>query len=179
MVTLESMSGYHTLHHLKCLRFAFTLFVSSEAAFFGGIFWAYLDAALSPRVDVGITWVPIGILPINPIGIPLFNTVVLLTRSVTLTWAHIEVLSKGNAIPGCVLTLRLGACFLIAQWVEYSTATFSIADGVYGSVFYFRTGFHGLHVLVGLLFVRVASILVYKGYLTRVRCISIEVATLY
>jgi cytochrome c oxidase subunit 3 len=59
------------------------------------------------------------------------------------------LLLKRNAIPGLVMTVTLALVFEVAQYLEYSEATFSIRDGVYGRVFYFGTGFHGLHVMLG------------------------------
>lgn len=50
------------------------------------------------------------------------------------------------------VTVSLGVYFLIMQWLEYSEAQFSIADGVYGSTFFIATGFHGIHVTVGTIF---------------------------
>ena len=77
---------------------------------------------------------------------------VLLRSGVTLTWSHIALLSKGSAVPGLIMTVGFAFMFEIAQYVEYSEATFSIRDGVFGSVFYFGTGFHGLHVIFGYVF---------------------------
>jgi len=64
--------------------------------FFFGIFWAFFDRALSPPVDLGIEWRPEGVNPVNPLGIPLINTILLLRRRVSVTWAHERVLSKEN-----------------------------------------------------------------------------------
>lgn len=49
-------------------------------------------------------------------------------------------------------TVMLGVYFLYLQWVEYRETSFSIADGVYGTTFFIRTGFHGMHVIVGTTF---------------------------
>lgn len=57
-----------------------------------------------------------------------------------------------------VITVLLGVYFLFMQYEEYSESSFSIRDGVYGSTFFVRTGFHGIHVIVG------ASILLYSLY---------------
>lgn len=178
-ITLERLAGKHTFQIIEAIKFTFSLFLFREAMFFFGIFWAFFDAALSPRIEIGGEWVPIGIAPVRPYGIPLFNTVVLLRRRVTLTWAHRCLMSKENAAPGCTLTLGLGVCFLAAQYVEYKTSSFSISDGIYGRVFYFATGFHGLHVLFGWVFVAVATYLYCNGYLSSVHCHRFDCATVY
>jgi heme/copper-type cytochrome/quinol oxidase subunit 3 len=54
-----------------------------------------------------------------------------------------------------IVTLTLAILFILTQVYEYKHAPFSISDGVYGSVFYILTGFHGLHVIVGTLFILV------------------------
>jgi len=58
----------------------------------------------------------------------------------------------------------MGILFLFFQGVEYSHTTFSIADRVYGSVFFVATGFHGLHVLVGTVFLIVCAIRIWEGH---------------
>jgi cytochrome c oxidase subunit 3 len=54
-----------------------------------------------------------------------------------------------------VYTVILAVIFTTLQGVEYSVSSFTISDGVFGSCFYFATGFHGLHVLIGTIFIAV------------------------
>lgn len=147
----ESLIGYHT-HKLEIsLRVAILLFILSEVFFFVSFFWAFYDASLSPTVETGIVWPPKGIAPLSVYSVPLLNTVILLSRGVTVTWAHHALIN--NYFNKTVIRLRftviLGVYFLVIQWVEYAEAQFRIADGVYGRTFFIATGFHGMHVLVG------------------------------
>jgi len=178
-VILESDAGNHSRHMADAMRFAFSLFVLREAIFFFGIFWAFFDSALSPTLEIGGVWPPVGIVPINPFGIPLFNTVVLLRRGVTLTWSHYSLLRKEDAKPGLVLTVLLSFLFEGAQYVEYREATFRIRDGIFGRCFYFGTGFHGLHVIFGHIFLLFNLYRVHQCHFTRRRHISFECAVVY
>jgi cytochrome c oxidase subunit 3 len=82
-------------------------------------------------------------------------------------------------LTNCLLdtTIILGAFFLLLQYLEYSTAPFSISDSVYGSVFFMLTGFHGFHVFVGLLFLLVAKLRLIMGALHTDDHISFELAS--
>jgi len=94
---------------------------------------------------------PIGVEVLDPYGIPLLNTVLLLSSGVTVTWRH-HSLGSGEysaAANGIFLSILLGVIFLICQFVEYNNAVFSMSDGVFGSNFFALTGFHGFHVTVG------------------------------
>ena len=57
---------------------------------------------------------------------------------------------------GLIYTILLAVIFTGLQGVEYTVSSFTISDGVFGSCFYFGTGFHGLHVIIGTIFLSVA-----------------------
>ncbi len=130
------------------------LFILSEVFFFVSFFWAFYDASLVPNVELGIVWPPKGIVPLAVYSVPLLNTVILLTRGITVTWAHHSLINNFffKSIISLFITVCLGVYFLYMQYLEYSEAQFAISDGVYGRTFFIATGFHGIHVIVGTLF---------------------------
>ena len=103
---------------------------------------------------MGRLWPPFGIQVFNPFQVPLLNTIVLVSSGIRVTWAH-HSLMAGNftqTTQGLRLTVILGVYFTMLQGLEYYEARFTFADRVYGSTFFIATGFHGLHVLVGTIF---------------------------
>nr|QCS25355.1 cytochrome c oxidase subunit III [Cyclophorus martensianus] len=149
-----TFQGHHSSLVMNGLRWGMILFITSEVCFFFAFFWAYFHSSLAPTVEVGACWPPVGILPLNPFEVPLLNTGVLLSSGVTVTWAH-HSLMAGNFKAGCqslFMTVVLGFYFTFLQGGEYLEASFTIADGSYGSTFFVATGFHGLHVLIGSFF---------------------------
>ena len=128
--------------------------------FFLRFFWAFFHRRLSPNVDIGRLWPPFGIKVFNPFQVPLLNTIVLVSSGIRVTWAH-HSLIEGNffqTTQGLIITVLLGLYFTILQGLEYFEARFTFADRVYGSTFFIATGFHGLHVIVGTLFLIVILI---------------------
>lgn len=90
--------------------------------------------------------------------VPLLNTGVLLRSGATVTWSHMCIL-EDDRIGGQIAlwaTVGLGAYFTFLQAFEYKIAAFTIADNVYGRTFYVATGFHGLHVIIGTVFLAVS-----------------------
>ena len=98
-----------------------------------------------------------GIEAINPFELPLLNTVILLSSGVTVTYAHHSLIqgNRSGSLYGLLFTIVLAVIFTGFQGVEYSVSSFTISDGAYGSCFYFGTGFHGLHVMIGTAFLAV------------------------
>jgi cytochrome c oxidase subunit 3 len=86
--------------------------------------------------------------------LPLLNTVILLSSGVSVTWAHHSLIqgNRAGVLYGAFFTIVLAIIFTLFQGVEYSVSSFTISDGVFGSCFYFSTGFHGLHVMIGTAF---------------------------
>lgn len=177
----ERIVGYHT-HKLEVsLRIGFLLFILSEVFFFVSFFWAFYDASLSPTIELGLTWPPKGISPLSVYSVPLLNTVILLTRGITVTWAHHSIINNffNKSVLSLLFTILLGVYFLLMQWVEYNETSFSFADGVYGSTFFLATGFHGIHVLVGTTFLFYVFILLLNSKLLYNHHFSFEAAAWY
>ena len=157
-VTRErTFQGLHTLDVANGIRWGIILFITSEVFFFISFFWSFFHRRLSPSIELGIAWPPVGITTFNPIQIPLLNTIILISSGLTITWAHHRLIENNfNQITqGLTITIILGLYFTILQAYEYLEAPFTIADSVYGSCFFIATGFHGLHVIIGTTFLTV------------------------
>nr|AIY62119.1 cytochrome c oxidase subunit 3 [Termitogeton planus]URH16611.1 cytochrome c oxidase subunit III [Termitogeton planus] len=146
--------GLHTKTVTTGLRWGMILFITSEVLFFVSFFWAFFHSSLSPTIELGSTWPPTGIKPFNPLQIPLLNTAILLGSGVTVTWAHHSLMENkfNQTMQGLFFTVMLGMYFTALQAYEYIEAPFTIADSAYGSTFFMATGFHGLHVIIGTVF---------------------------
>ncbi|MBV9735262.1 MAG: cytochrome c oxidase subunit 3 [Acidisphaera sp.] len=177
--------GLHTPVVRLGLRYGMTLFIASEVMFFVGFFWAYFNYALFPENVSGAThlmWPPEGIHTFDPFHIPFLNTLILLLSGTTVTWAHhclIEGDRKGM-LTGLGLTIILGLSFTSFQALEYSQAPFHFSGGgVYPSVFFLATGFHGFHVIVGTCFLIVCFFRARAGQFTPQRHFGFEAAAWY
>ena len=134
--------GHHTLAVQRGLNLGVGLFIVSEALFFLAIFWTFFHSALSPAVELGAMWPPMGIEAIDPFELPLINTVLLLASGFTVTYAHHFLINgkRSKALYGLLYTIILATIFTALQGVEYSVSSFTISDGAFGSCFYFGTG---------------------------------------
>ncbi len=160
--------GNHTLAVQKGLNLGVILFIVSEALFFLGIFWAFFHSALTPTIELGAQWPPIGIEPVNPFELPLLNTVILLSSGATITYAHHSLIygERKGALYGSIATVLLAVIFTIFQGIEYNVSSFTISDGAFGTCFFFGTGFHGFHVIIGTIFLAVGLWRIYDYHLT-------------
>ncbi len=173
--------GNHTLAVQRGLNMGVALFILSEALFFLGIFWAYFHSSLSPTIEMGAHWPPMGIEAINPFELPALNTVILLSSGVTITYAHHSLIqgNRSGAIYGTLVTIILAVIFTAFQAVEYSVSSFTISDGTYGTCFYFGTGFHGIHVMIGTAFIAVGLWRILAYHLTDNHHLGFEASILY
>jgi cytochrome c oxidase subunit 3 len=173
--------GNHTLAVQKGLNLGVILFIVSEGMFFIAIFWAFFHSALTPTVELGSQWPPMGIEPVNPFELPLLNTVILLSSGATITYAHHSLIrgERKGAIYGSIFTVLLAVIFTFFQGVEYSVSSFTISDGVFGTCFFFGTGFHGLHVIIGTIFLSVGLWRILAYHLTDHHHLGYEAGILY
>ena len=149
--------GKHTDSVETGLRQGILIFIVSEAFLFFAFFWAYFHSSLRPNIEVGAAWPPVSVLPINPYEVPLLNTTILLSSGASITWAHISLLNSKwlEAHVRFAITVGFGTLFTVIQLIEYKYRTFTISDSVFGRIFFLATGFHGFHVIIGTIFIRV------------------------
>ncbi len=128
------------------------VWLSSELMFFAGLFAAYFTLRAAAA-----TWPPGGVdLSTARTGVA---TLVLVASSGTMHLAvrRSEHGDRVGAIRALLITAALGLVFLGNQAYEYANASFHVDSHAYGSIFYLMTGFHGLHVLGGIVFMLVTA----------------------
>lgn len=132
--------------------------------------------AVWPSAAAGATASPAHIVEpfktVGPFWLPTINTALLLTSGVTLTIAHhaLQANKRARCISFMWMTVILGVIFLFVQGYEYhhlyNDYNLKLNSGVFGSTFYMLTGFHGFHVLVGMLMLFFITIRLMKGDFT-------------
>jgi len=177
----RAFQGLHTQIVQKGLQWGIILFIVSEICFFFSFFWAFFHRRLSPCLELGRVWPPTGLQPFDPFRVPLLNTAILLASGATVTWAHHALLQAQHSEAQIRLrvTLRLGFYFTLLQGFEYYEARFTIADSVYGATFFVATGFHGLHVIIGTLFLSVCFTRLCLGHFSPTHHFGFEAAAWY
>jgi len=181
VVREATFQGHHTPVVQIGMRYGMLLFIASEVMFFVAWFWAYFNASLFPPESIGGVWPPAGVVTFDPFGLPLLNTLILVTSGVTVTWAH-HALREGNrdgTLQGLALTILLGLSFSGVQAYEYSHAAFGFGDGIYSSIFFMATGFHGFHVIIGSIFLIVCWCRAWAGHFKPDHHFGFEAAAWY
>lgn len=148
-VTRESSGGEYSPLTVDGLKLGMLLFIFSEVCFFAAFFWGFFHSSFTPVLELGGTWPPVAIASFNPFHVPLLNTTILLSSGATVTWAHHLILGGVGGVVPLFVTCALGVYFTMLQGFEYYVSSFTMADSVFGRVFFIATGFHGVHVLVG------------------------------
>ncbi len=192
----------------RSFRMSMGWFIVSEimffAAFFGALFYARiisvpwlagagnnLETHLLLWPDFADAW-PLFRTPggstseaMGPWGLPFINTVILVTSSATITFAHwgLKKNQRGKLTFWLFLTLALGITFLVLQVVEYKHAFdelgLSLGSGIYGSTFFMLTGFHGAHVTLGSIMLLIMFARVLRGHFTPDNHFAFEATSWY
>jgi cytochrome c oxidase subunit 3 len=209
-VIRESMKGRFNSQVDTSFRMGMTWFIFSEvfffAAFFGGLFYirAFVVPWLGGAGDKGLltngyiwqgfsaTWPTNGpdavggsFISTSPWGIPLINTLLLLSSSVTVTIAHhaLRAGKRKRLIGFLGLTILLGVTFLSLQaheyWESYAHLNMTLHSGIYGATFYILTGFHGLHVTLGTIMLIVMWLRCARGHFNREHHFAFEAVAWY
>jgi cytochrome c oxidase subunit 3 len=208
-VIRESMRGFYNGQVDVSFRMGMIWFIFSEimffAAFFGALFYARAmvvpwlggeghgtmtneflwDSYTAAWPTNGPGMVGGAFETIPAWGLPLINTLLLLTSGVTLTIAHHALRSghRGTLLFWLGATIALGLIFLGVQLYEYHHAytdlNLTLGSGVYGSTFFMLTGFHGLHVFLGLIMLIVMWFRCAKGHFTKENHFAFEAVAWY
>jgi len=210
-VIRESRAGLYSPQMDRTFRWGMSWFIFSEVmffiAFFGALFYVrtmagpWLGGEGSKGIahmlwpDFQYTWpllntpdparypAPKGI--IDPWRLPLINTILLVSSSVTVTIAH-HALKKGHR--GALklwlaITVLLGLGFLTLQAEEYHHAYkelgLTLGSGVYGATFFMLTGFHGAHVTIGTIILLVMLMRILRGHFDAEHQFGFEAASWY
>ena len=207
-VISESVGGMNSKLLDRSFRMSMAWFIVSEimffAAFFGALFYARLIsvpwlAGAGTNLETHVllwpefadTW-PLFMTPggttteaMEAWGLPFINTCILVTSSVTVTFAH-WALKKNQRLPLAIwlgLTVALGISFLTLQVVEYMEAYnelgLTLGSGIYGSTFFMLTGFHGAHVTMGTIMLFVILLRCLRGHFSPENHFGFEAASWY
>ncbi len=182
----------HTPEVQNGLKKGMLVFIVSELFFFATFFGAFFYLWISPVnifEDLWIfkpgVWPAEGIKTLSAWNLPLLNTIILLLSGTTVTWAHhaIKENKTREVTTALMLTVFLGVLFSLIQGYEYHHAGFGLKgegyQAFYTTIFYMCTGFHGLHVILGTIFLTVCLIRNVRGSLTKDNHLSLEFAAWY
>ncbi|HZF18010.1 MAG TPA: cytochrome c oxidase subunit 3 [Steroidobacteraceae bacterium] len=203
-VIKENEAGLYNLQVDRSFRMGMMWFIFSEVMFFSAFFGADFYARQFAVPWLGGEGVKIfsnlllwngyeavwptngpanigGTFEIIPaLGVPFWNTLILLSSGVTVTIAHhaLRAGHRGWLKVFLAATFLLGFTFVGLQAMEYHHAytelNLTLGSGVYGSTFFMLTGFHGLHVTIGAIMLTVIWVRVMKGHFTPQRHFAFE-----
>lgn len=161
----------------------FLLFLISEICVFSGFIWAYFDRYFHTPAQMGGTLAPLGIELVAWNAYPLWGCFVLLASGWGCNQAYYSARGGSSTMffAWSVYGIALGILFVLyIQLSEYiSNNTLSISDSVVGSCYYLITGFHGLHVCIGLVFLALATYQIDTYTLDRDRILVYALALTY
>jgi cytochrome c oxidase subunit 3 len=184
-------------------RWGMSWFIFSEVMFFAAFFGALFYVRNMSVPDLGspeqkLLWPEFTAMwptngpyikdlftPVGAIGIPLLNTIILVTSGGTLTLAHyaLKAGNRGALKLWLFITIVLGVTFIVLQAYEYTHAyselNLKLSTGVYGSTFFMLTGFHGFHVTIGAIMLSVMLGRAFLGHFDAEHHFAFEAAAWY
>ena len=179
MSTNAGTMSAHAAPQVDLAKFGMITFLASEAMLFAGLISAYLISWISAGAQYRPEWVEHS----WPIALTGFNTVLLVTSSATLWWAEKNVLKNKPIVFALFLTVLLGAIFVGIQtkeWLELKHESLWWGSaGTYSSNFFLLTGFHGLHVVIGVILLACTLLGAMMGKFTPHRHTLMTCASLY
>ena len=182
----ENQVGDHTPVVQIGLRYGFILFIMSEVMFFAAWFWSFFKHAMYPMSGyVGSEYVQPEIYHVDAFHLPLINTLILLLSGCAVTWAHHALVHGGerkDVVNGLAIAVVLGIAFTGLQAYEYSYLLYQgweFGSDKFFSNFFMATGFHGLHVIIGTIFLFVCLMRAMRGHFTAEQHIGFEAAAWY
>ena len=211
-VIRESVAGTYNQQVDVSFRWGMFWFILSEVMFFAGFFGALFYARVLSVQWLGgagdgvatheFLWPdfvpdwPMSVMPdparwsaykevIPAFGVPLVNTIILVTSSFTVTFAHwaLKKGKRGAQSWWLFVTLALGFTFVVIQATEYIHAYHELGltlnSGIYGTTFFMLTGFHGLHVTIGATMLTVIWLRSLSGHFTPVNHFGFEAVAWY
>jgi cytochrome c oxidase subunit 3 len=166
--------GDHARAGLDTALVGMLLFIASEVMFFGGLFAAYFNVRAAHT-----TWPPEGF----ELDLPLAGvlTAFLVTSSFTMQYAvsRIRHDDRRGMVRALTITVLLGVIFLIGQGYDYMQLGFGINSGIYGTLFFTMTGFHGAHVLGGVIGMSVILLRGMSGQFSARHHTAVEAVSMY
>ena len=159
--------GAYNIYIQNCFKLGMLFFILREFIFFFSFFWSYFHFMFMCQGEFSFNWPPLIVDKVNYLRLPLFNTLLLLIRGLTLTIAHRTSLSNTTFKTRnyLVLTVLLGLIFTFCQIWEFYMLTYLISSSCYGSIFFIGTGFHGRHVILGTFILSITYIISKKNML--------------
>jgi cytochrome c oxidase subunit 3 len=176
----DSHAG-HAAQGINTALLGMLLFIGSETMFFAGLFGAYFNARAAAQ-----TWPPPGLENvIEPGLVPVLATIILIASSFTMQWGLMRI-QKGDRTGmnrALAVTLIMGLVFLGMQAFDYYELVvdhgFGINSGIYGTLFFTMTGFHGAHVFGGVVGIAVILLRGVSGQFSAKHHVAVEAVSAY
>jgi cytochrome c oxidase subunit 3 len=163
------------------------MFIMSEVMFFVAWFWSFFKPAMYPMYTYpGTEYVKPVFYHVDVFHVPLINTLILLLSGCAVTWSHHALVhggSRKDVANGLIIAVGLGLFFTALQAYEYwfliGTQDWTFGQNEFFSAFFMATGFHGMHVVIGTIFLFICWLRVLKGDFTAEKHIGFEAAAWY